>query len=1089
MPRDKDSSGPIEVDLFDDIPPPPPGGLAPWPAQDRFPLNVDARRVEQAVRGDLQQSASPLVVTGYASLDQLINFLSELPEQATPRVLLGQEPFASRRETFEMSRHGFPAEVADYWLEQGISVLLSARLLKCIERLRDGRISTRYLADSGHRLHAKLYCGTEAVNLGSSNFTEPGLLFNREANVRFTRAKEPKRFEETWRIAENFWALGRDYNGELIALLEQLLRLVPWREAIARACAELLEGDWADRFLHEDPYSQTSKLWPSQKQGIAQALFILARQDSVLIADATGAGKTRMGAHLIAAVWGQILRSGRMRREQALMICPPAVQSAWDEEALRAGLHLETFSHGTLSHSKSSRHDFTVESLRRGQILCVDEGHNFVNVKSNRTQRLFGNMADHVLLFTATPINRSVTDLLRIADLLGADNLEPSTLAAFKKMLSARNLSRSLSEPELDLLRKEINRFTVRRTKRMLNELVERDPDKYLNKMGDPCRYPKHDAKPYKLQEFSRDCKLADRIASLAEQLHAVLFFERPIELPDLLRKAGVSEARYLAGRLSSAKKIARYLIMASLRSSRAALIEHLEGTAVAKREFELSGFRKSNPLPGVFERLDKLPGNLPENRLSIALPDWLSDEQAHREACEKDREIYREIVELVREMSDRREERKAEFLLTLLGKHELLLAFDSRPITLAWLKKLIQGRRPKVRVMVATGEAASDKKSVLEVFKPGSTEKRVIGLCSDSLSEGVNLQQASALVHLDMPSVVRIAEQRVGRVDRMDSPHKSIQAWWPDDAPEFQLSSDERFVERYETVENLLGSNMPLPENLKAEQPARRLSARDLIEEYECEAGRMQWDGIEDAFESVRALVGGEQALISSDLYARYRGVTARVMSRVALVNAQAPWAFFCMAAGAFGAPRWLLLPSLNGKPLHELPDVSAALRERLDERTVDAEMSSQAEGYLTHFIGQISQAERSLLSRRKRRALEEMDLVLAAWLQKASRDNDQYRSDHLRQLLDAIRKPIPERQPDWEELATRWLDLIRPVWYERLKSRQRNKPLLLADIRKDLVKAGDTLFPKVEQAFARFPVMDAPERRVIACVLGVSD
>ena len=1086
MKHEDNPSGPMEVDLFDDLDTQPHGHLAPWPDHDRFPLNVDARRVNQAVRGDLLASPSPLIVTGYASLDQLIDFLSALPDRCTPRVLLGQEPFASRRESFEMSRHGFPHEIAEFWLEQGISVLLSAKLLVCIERLKAGRIATRYLAESGHRLHAQLYCGDEAVTLGSSNFTDPGLRTNREANVRFTRSKDAKRFAEAWTIAENYWSLGRDYNEQLIALLEQLLQVVPWREAIARACAELLEGDWAERFLREDPYSSVSRLWPSQRQGIAQALFILDRQDSVLIADATGAGKTRMGAHLIAAVWNRILRSGRMRREQALMVCPPAVQSSWDDEALRAGLHLETFSHGALSHSKSSRHDFTVESLRRGQVLCVDEGHNFVNVKSNRTQRLFGNMADHVLLFTATPINRSVTDLLRIADLLGADNLEPSTLEAFKKMLSARNINRTLTDPELDLLRAEIKRFTVRRTKRVLNALVEREPDKYLNRMGDPCRYPEHEPKTYKLDEFARDRRLAEQICSLADQLHAVLFFEKPIELPDALRRAGVTEERYLAGRLSSAKKIARYLIMASLRSSRAALIEHLEGTAEARKAFDLKAFRKSTPLPGVFGRLHHLPGRLPENRLAIPLPDWLSDEQAHSDACEKDLAIYREIVALVRQMSDRREERKAELLLALAKHHHLLLAFDSRPITLAWLRTLIQRRQARVKVLVATGDAASDKKSVLEVFRPGSSEKGVIGLCSDSLSEGVNLQQASALVHLDMPSVVRIAEQRVGRVDRMDSPHKTIQAWWPDDAPEFQLSSDERFVERYETVENLLGSNMPLPENLKAE-PARRLSARDLIEEYEREAGRMRWDGIEDAFEPVRALVGGEQPLIDPGLYAKYRAVSARVMSRVSLVSSQLPWAFFCLSGGSYRAPRWLLMPTLGGKPLHELSDVADGLRERLNDATQDAPMSSRAEERLAHFIRQISIAERGLLSRRKQRALDEMERVLDAWLRKASAEANQARLDHLQQLLDAIRRPAPDRQPDWDELAVRWLDLIRPVWYEQLKESRRSKPLLLADIRKKLIAAESTLEPQVERVFARFPVMESPDRRIIACVLGV--
>ena len=37
-------------------------------------------------------------------------------------------------------------------------------------------------------------------------------------------------------------------------------------------------------------------------------------------------------------------------------------------------------------------------------------------------------MADVVVMFTATPINKGARDLLRIVDLLGADNLEDSAL-------------------------------------------------------------------------------------------------------------------------------------------------------------------------------------------------------------------------------------------------------------------------------------------------------------------------------------------------------------------------------------------------------------------------------------------------------------------------------------------------------------------------------------------------------------------------------------------------------------------------------------------------------------------------------------
>ena len=91
-------------------------------------------------------------------------------------------------------------------------------------------------------------------------------------------------------------------------------------------------------------------------------------------------------------------------------------------------------------------YEYLYSALRRAQVLCVDEGHNFLNVKSNRTKEILRNMADHVLLFTATPINRSVVDLLRIVDMLGADNLADDTLNMFKKLLGKQAIRHNFTE-------------------------------------------------------------------------------------------------------------------------------------------------------------------------------------------------------------------------------------------------------------------------------------------------------------------------------------------------------------------------------------------------------------------------------------------------------------------------------------------------------------------------------------------------------------------------------------------------------------------------------------------------------------------
>ncbi|MCZ7140631.1 DEAD/DEAH box helicase family protein, partial [Salmonella enterica subsp. enterica] len=80
------------------------------------------------------------------------------------------------------------------------------------------------------------------------------------------------------------------------------LKVVSWQEALARACSELLEGQWAKHYIEQHIDLGDTKLWPSQEQGIAQALWILENVGSVLVADPTGSGKTRMGAHLLRAL-------------------------------------------------------------------------------------------------------------------------------------------------------------------------------------------------------------------------------------------------------------------------------------------------------------------------------------------------------------------------------------------------------------------------------------------------------------------------------------------------------------------------------------------------------------------------------------------------------------------------------------------------------------------------------------------------------------------------------------------------------------------------------------------------------------------
>lgn len=58
---------------------------------------------------------------------------------------------------------------------------------------------------------------------------------------------------------------------------------------------------------------------------------------------------------------------------------------------------------------------------------------------------------------------------------------------------------------------------------------------------------------------------------------------------------------------------------------------------------------------------------------------------------------------------------------------------------------------------------------------KPAAAEEIDLLLTTDLLSEGVNLQDADVVVHLDVPWTVARTEQRVGRLARLGSPHAAV--------------------------------------------------------------------------------------------------------------------------------------------------------------------------------------------------------------------------------------------------------------------------------------------------------------------------
>ncbi len=168
----------------------PPSRHTRWPGRtpdtECFPVNHASTNVRKTVWADLVSSPRPLIVAGYSSIGEIIDFVATWDrgqDTSQARVVLGTQPFPSTRRHFLDPTAEFTEHARDHWLDQGISLRLSSKVIGTMQALDEGRLDVRVVAGEW-ALHSKIYVGEDAATLGSSNFTGAGLGKQVEANAR-----------------------------------------------------------------------------------------------------------------------------------------------------------------------------------------------------------------------------------------------------------------------------------------------------------------------------------------------------------------------------------------------------------------------------------------------------------------------------------------------------------------------------------------------------------------------------------------------------------------------------------------------------------------------------------------------------------------------------------------------------------------------------------------------------------------------------------------------------------------------------------------------------------------------------------------
>lgn len=1063
-----------------------------WPENIDFPLNLKnhlyRRTVLQEVKNDLDASQNYLVVTGFISLAHIIEFFGkqvDFNKTKHIRIVLGFEPDIKHRKTWKTAE--LDKEIKDYWANQNYSLLNGGEVIQVIEYIKQGKISFK-LSDG---LHAKIYVGDHHCILGSANFSKNGMTIQQEANIRIRNnpkiKHEKKQFDNISLVANNFYDAARNYDSQIISLLQELLKVTTWQEALARAIAELLERSWQKDLPELYEKLNGINLWPSQRLGLGQALYILQTQGCVLIADPTGSGKTKLISTLQLVLFHWLWETGRRNKSYALTICPPLVKDSWTKEFIDMQFSQNgQISMGALSLKNGNNYTNHLKEIKNANILVIDEAHNFLNLNSQRSSSIAEHTSDNVILSTATPINRKPNDLVRLIELLGVDNLRDDELIQFKELKKQKNLKGNSSG--MSILRNFIRRFIVRRTKTQLNNLIDQSPDLYVNREGNRCRYPVNECETYRTGETKRDKELARKINKVASELKGLIFLQ-DISKPDY--EYDYDEPTFLEKRLVAAKALTIYNIQAKIRSSKAALLEHIEGTEAA---MEFYKFKSSKNKSGnIIKTLQSNKNKLPKNDFSQFSPIWLTDLNIYHETCEKEILAYQSIANLSKEMSRSREEQKVNTIIKFFKEHNLVLAFDSTVLTLDYLSSIITEKNfsENIECNVVTGTTSkSSVTAILKKFDLGSKSKDVLALCSDSMSEGVNLQQASALVFLDMPSVLRIAEQRIGRIDRLDSPHKKIKVYWPDDSEEFSLRTDFKLIRTSIDTESLIGSNFNIPIEILDKHLNEIVKAEDMIKALQEEKDQdYLWEGMQDAFQSIHDLYEGKHAIIKSSDYQYYKNVDASVKVKLSIGLSSSPWLFLAVRGSKTMSPRWYFIDSDSHIHL-DFPSICNQLRnylkttEKWEEKWLDP-MGSE----LNRYKILLKQNEINILPTKRKRVLEIAQYILNKKLKHES--PDVIRRNLILEVLEIFELKVGDMDYniDYYAFSQHWLDKFTPLLQEkRLKQKRGAKTVItLNDLRVDY-KTIDLSSVFLEDLKKKITIIPNIWNQIAACIIGVS-
>ncbi|MGQ0813567.1 MAG: DEAD/DEAH box helicase [Gemmatimonadota bacterium] len=506
-----------------------------------------------------------------------------------------------------------------------------------------------------------------------------------------------------------------------------------------------------------------------QREAVQRASTIMERRRGVLIADSVGLGKTFVALGLIEIALA--------RDQSVLLVVPASLRKMWRSELRRFGRtdHISTVSHTQLALGR--------KPVDLADVVVVDEAHAFRNPHTRRYRALKAVChGARVALITATPVNNSLSDLYFLLRLFCSDN-------AFRD-LGIGSMRAVLLE----------DRHAI---DRLLRAVMVRRTRAEVRATAGEIRFP-------------------DRVAMHAVGYDLAVSIDRLRELLNSLTFV----AHRVAGGAAFAPEILRFACLKRLESSNAAMRATLARQIRFYEQFTSALERGLLLRPGVFRSLYDVGDDALQLVLEgVTLEKIESISPDFANAARRELATLRSWRSLLSCTHDDKLDRLKQ-ILDARPRGAKTIVFTEYRDTARHLWNALRRRLPVALIDGAgawIGASQASRRQVIERFAPaangGSTvhprEAVQILIATDVLAEGMNLQDADAVVSYDLPwNPIRLV-QRAGRIDRIGSEHGvvSVYNFLPDREFDAFLGLARTIRTKLETVRSTVGLERPVLE------------------------------------------------------------------------------------------------------------------------------------------------------------------------------------------------------------------------------------------------------------------------------------